>query len=69
MPVYRLCILGLGGQPPIDRALQCAEDASAKVEVRRMAEGRDAELWKAGHLIVRFSRADSDLRPRRRARR
>jgi hypothetical protein len=59
MPLYRLCILRFEGHPPIDRALECAGDGSAKSEAQSMREGRDAELWKAGHLIMRFSRAAS----------
>jgi hypothetical protein len=35
-------------------AFPCADDGSADAEAVHMAEGREAELWKAGRLIVRL---------------
>jgi hypothetical protein len=54
MPDYRAYIIGSDGHFFEAIPLDCADDAEAMEKAKRLADGRDVELWQRDRKVARF---------------
>ena len=54
MPEYRAYIIGYDGHFQSSVNLECADDAEASDEAKKLVDGHDVELWQRDRMVAKF---------------